>query len=310
MSLESTILAALDEVSELYLFVTDREGTILFRNRAAHHLFGEMEHIAMTMESASRAKVCEMLNSEAHGDGSSLQLDQLTAEGESLACRYEIVPSEDFIVWFCFPERLDDLLQMVGGVIGDMSTRHRNLARGRRKDRRTLSSLREQLSQVRRAATTDALTGLANRRGLEEYFLRIEAADVPFSVFMFDLDGFKRVNDIMGHAYGDRYLQCFAQNLNSITRSEDMVARLGGDEFVIVAPMLEDEAAQAMKSRIAGAAPRSESQEVDVRVSVGVARYPEDGDEGEKILRVADSRMYAQKPSSRRADGGEEEEKG
>ena len=114
-------------------------------------------------------------------------------------------------------------------------------------------SLDAALSSSRRLATTDPLTGLANRRGLAESFPGVASAargaQVPVGVVVADLDHFKQVNDRHGHIVGDEVLQRIAGAVAASTRSQDIVARLGGEEFAIVAA-LPVEHLQALAERV------------------------------------------------------------
>ncbi len=85
-----------------------------------------------------------------------------------------------------------------------------------------------------RDAATDTLTGLFNRRALEDSAARLISAELPFSLMAVDLDFFKEVNDTLGHAAGDTVLQHVARVLRSVTRGHDTVARVGGDEFIVL----------------------------------------------------------------------------
>ena len=99
---------------------------------------------------------------------------------------------------------------------------------------------------LRALAHTDALTGLPNRRGLQQHLARLLPAGTPqqlLAVYLLDLDGFKPVNDRHGHDVGDALLVAVGQRLQAQLRGSDIVARLGGDEFVVLAASLADEAA-------------------------------------------------------------------
>jgi diguanylate cyclase (GGDEF)-like protein/PAS domain S-box-containing protein len=157
----------------------------------------------------------------------------------------------------------------------------------------------------------DPLTGLANRVRLRERveaaLARADAADVParVAVLYVDLDNFKKVNDSLGHAAGDRLLGQVADRLLSATRGCDTVARLGGDEFaVLLERVLGDDEARVVAERVGHAlrAPfRLDGTEVVVGASVGIARLgaPADGataaDAADALLRDADLAMYAAK---------------
>jgi len=104
------------------------------------------------------------------------------------------------------------------------------------------------LSSSELAATTDPLTGLLNRRSLDDRFARLPTG--PVAILMADLDHFKRLNDTFGHAAGDRALCAFAQCLTSAVRSEDLVARHGGEEFVLALPGAPTEAILRVVRRI------------------------------------------------------------
>ncbi|TSE23885.1 putative signaling protein [Tepidimonas sediminis] len=151
-------------------------------------------------------------------------------------------------------------------------------------------------------ALRDPLTGLANREALMRQ-LRARLAAVrqgrgQVVVLFVDLDGFKQVNDQLGHAVGDEVLRIVARRLERCVRDRDLVARLGGDEFAVVL-WLEDGGDEAVVQRVAQAIEEAAAQpivEPDVPLplgaSVGVARHPQDGEEAAQLLRVADARMY------------------
>ncbi len=149
------------------------------------------------------------------------------------------------------------------------------------------------------SASTDYLTGLPNTRSL---FLHLDAELARggrlggvFSVLVCDLDGFKRVNDQLGHLEGNRLLCEVSRTLQESCREYDYVARMGGDEFVIVLPGLDQEEtrvkAESLRRSVIEAATRC-CPEVRVGMSTGAATYPRDGADAEQLLAVADQRMY------------------
>ncbi|WP_233855776.1 putative bifunctional diguanylate cyclase/phosphodiesterase [Paraburkholderia sp. HD33-4] len=161
--------------------------------------------------------------------------------------------------------------------------------------------------QIVRLATLDVLTGLPNRATLTE---RIEHAisgarrqRTSFAVLFMDLDGFKTINDSLGHSAGDAVLSAFAQRLQQCVRSSDTVARLGGDEFVVLAEQLtcgDDAAALAdgVLDRMRQGT-WSDEQPLQVMPSIGIALYPRDGDSVETLLQHADAAMYEAKRAGR-----------
>ena len=165
------------------------------------------------------------------------------------------------------------------------------------------------LAQIEQFAYSDPLTGLANRRGLEE---RLEvamwevqaAADAALAVLFLDLDGFKQVNDAHGHAVGDQLLVATAERLSARLRRGDLLARLGGDEFLVVLGGLTRATARAEAGRVAEALSASlsaplvlDGHPVQVGASVGVAVFPDDATDLRGLLHAADVRMYAAKRS-------------
>ena len=159
---------------------------------------------------------------------------------------------------------------------------------------------------LRSLALTDALTGLPNRRGLSDALQRALTGCVPermVGVYLLDLDGFKAINDRLGHAVGDELLIAVARRLESLLRASDMVARLGGDEFVVVALALPGDAeAQALgRKLLEGFTPEFElgSQRCRVGLTIGYALAPLDGHDAATLLRHADASMYAGKHAGR-----------
>jgi diguanylate cyclase (GGDEF)-like protein/PAS domain S-box-containing protein len=157
-------------------------------------------------------------------------------------------------------------------------------------------------------ATHDPLTGLANRTLLDERLAQAVAdTERPVAVILCDLDGFKRVNDRLGHAAGDQVLRAVAGRLRSICRANDLVCRPAGDEFVIVITGEPGETARHLRGickHVAGRIERAVRQPVvvdggsaRVGVSVGVAATAEPGRGAEDLLRTADRAMYREKSS-------------
>jgi diguanylate cyclase (GGDEF)-like protein len=120
---------------------------------------------------------------------------------------------------------------------------------------RTQLRVKQMADELRRTATTDSLTGIANRRqldvALECEWLRAQRCSDPFSLLMIDVDHFKLYNDLYGHPQGDVCLRCVTQALRSVCkRPADLVARYGGEEFVILLPQTPRQGAQHMAQRV------------------------------------------------------------
>jgi diguanylate cyclase (GGDEF)-like protein/putative nucleotidyltransferase with HDIG domain len=157
---------------------------------------------------------------------------------------------------------------------------------------------------VEDSATTDYLTGLPNARSLfmhlEHEIARCKRSKLPLGVFVSDLDGFKQVNDKLGHLEGNKLLQIFATVLKEGCREYDYAARMGGDEFVIVVPGLRQDGAPELVERLRKAiahAANAVCGDQRVSVSVGYAFYPTDSTNAEELLTEADRRMYSAKTS-------------
>jgi diguanylate cyclase (GGDEF)-like protein len=155
-------------------------------------------------------------------------------------------------------------------------------------------------------AHTDALTGLPNRRGLQlamQGALAAARPDSVLAVFMLDLDGFKPINDRLGHDAGDELLVQVGQRLRQQLRNSDLVARLGGDEFVIMVGGLSGEAdAQRLGHKLLAAfgAPFAVAgQSCRVGITIGFALAPHDGRDAGDLLKRADAAMYAGKQAGR-----------
>jgi diguanylate cyclase (GGDEF)-like protein len=152
------------------------------------------------------------------------------------------------------------------------------------------------------SATVDYLTGLANSRALSMH-LEVELSrspreSSPVAIIVCDLDGFKQVNDTLGHLTGDRVLKLFANLMRGACREGDYLARMGGDEFVIVAPHMTPQSASQRALQL-NALARQASREVCgeelLSLSVGTVFFPQDGTDAERLLAAADKKMYAAK---------------
>ena len=167
-----------------------------------------------------------------------------------------------------------------------------------------LLTSQQRSDKLQRIATTDELTGLGNR---EEFHTvignRITAAgasDRSFAVLLMDLDRFKEINDTLGHHYGDVLLKEIGPRLTSAIGEAGFVARLGGDEFGILLGEDTDDAAvlEVVMTRLFKSVSQPfmiDELSLEVGASVGVARFPQDGEDSHALLRCADIAMYAAK---------------
>jgi diguanylate cyclase (GGDEF)-like protein len=162
----------------------------------------------------------------------------------------------------------------------------------------------QRAEELRRKATTDELTGLANRErfnaALEERIASAVVGGGPFAVMLIDLDRFKEINDTLGHHYGDVLLRDLGPRLAECIGPGGLVARLGGDEFAVLPGTRTDD-----PNALAGAAATLlecvrepvvvDELTLDIGASIGIARFPLDGDDAHDLLRRADVAMYSAK---------------
>jgi diguanylate cyclase (GGDEF)-like protein len=161
--------------------------------------------------------------------------------------------------------------------------------------------------QIVLASRKDSLTGIANRGALiesgERLLRRCQQEGTSFSLVMFDLDRFKRINDTYGHAAGDAVLRSFVETTQSILRPTDLFGRYGGEEFVVVLPRATIEAAYVIADRIRNAFMTSSTAvagaEVKCTVSGGVADAGSSANSLEEIIRIADNCLYRAKELGR-----------
>jgi diguanylate cyclase (GGDEF)-like protein len=159
-------------------------------------------------------------------------------------------------------------------------------------------------------SSPDPLTGLPNRRRLQEQvetaLWEARASGTSLALLFIDLDGFKAVNDELGHAAGDELLVLVAQRLRAALRHADLLARLGGDEFLIAVPGLSLHAGQLQAQVVAANLAAAVSQPVQLQgrliqvgASIAVSVHLDDGDDFRALLRHADLRMYDRRHSQR-----------
>ena len=200
--------------------------------------------------------------------------------------------------WTQHAFQLASMLEMAAWVrvLGLRIAEVRRVAERAQLERQTLLTL----------AHTDALTGLPNRRGLEQAMaaaLAVSRVDSVLAVFLLDLDGFKPINDRLGHDAGDELLVQVGQRLRLQLRNSDVVGRLGGDEFVIIAAGLVGEAdAQRLGAKLLRAFDQPftvANQACRVGLTAGFALAPHDGRDGGDLLKRADAAMYAGKQAGR-----------
>jgi diguanylate cyclase (GGDEF)-like protein len=154
-------------------------------------------------------------------------------------------------------------------------------------------------------ASTDSLTGLPNKRAVVDALKRMygQAATTgaPLALLLLDLDHFKQVNDVRGHAVGDQVLAKVGAVLQSVLRTGDFAGRNGGEEFAVILPDTEVSMALliAERIRVAVAEISLPGTDVTVTISIGVAVYPDHATTPDRLERLADSALYVAKREGR-----------
>ena len=160
------------------------------------------------------------------------------------------------------------------------------------------AGLAEESAAARSLAMTDALTGLGNRRALEQHLARTasdaQRTGVPFSVIVIDVDGLKRVNDQAGHDAGDALLKDFARAIDDVIRGSDVGLRIGGDEFVLILPRTTEMSARTVAERLVTATEQYATPFGPPRFSYGIATYAAGENEYDVVTR-ADAALNAVK---------------
>lgn len=161
--------------------------------------------------------------------------------------------------------------------------------------------------RIRHLANTDVLTGLANRacfqRQFDDSIKSASRREESFALLYLDLDAFKIINDSLGHDVGDYLLKAVARRLQSVLRETDYAGRMGGDEFCILIQNITDEytAAEVAERCLheVNTVIEVAEQELQPRISIGIAHFPEDGKDSATLMKAADSAMYAAKKSGK-----------
>jgi diguanylate cyclase (GGDEF)-like protein len=169
-------------------------------------------------------------------------------------------------------------------------------------EHRVAQQARHERDMMKSLANTDSLTGLKNRRGLNEMLVSLVTQATPerlLAIYMMDLDGFKPVNDSFGHDVGDELLVEIGSRLSAAVRTHDIVARVGGDEFVVVANEVPSEAKAVELGNKLLAVFQSPFEcgghACRVGVTIGYVLAPQDGVQIASLFKAADAAMYAGK---------------
>jgi diguanylate cyclase (GGDEF)-like protein len=170
-----------------------------------------------------------------------------------------------------------------------------------------IAELQKALEENAYLATHDPLTGVPNRRlladRLDQALVRARRQDHKVAVLALDLDGFKRVNDTLGHNVGDQVLICVVERIRARLRASDTLARTGGDEFAVLAEGPDRQGAKvlAWSLQTTFAEPfELHGKSVSVGASIGVAVCPDDGRTADELLTAADKSMYLAKSMRKR----------
>jgi diguanylate cyclase (GGDEF)-like protein len=172
---------------------------------------------------------------------------------------------------------------------------------------RTIAELEDSRRYLREQANTDPLTRLSNRRSFFQFataaLAQMHRQSEHFSLVMIDIDLFKRINDTYGHHAGDYVLVQTSKVLLNAIREGDILARIGGEEFVVASPYTNRLASIVLSERLRKAVEQSifdfEGNQIPVTISLGISTLSEDDNDIDKLMAVADNRLYIAKQKGR-----------
>lgn len=197
---------------------------------------------------------------------------------------------------------LSTVVMQAGGIQNIVEASHKDLL----ETKRALNALQEEMAETRLLLNEDALTGVLNRRGLDQTLSRelsrAHRNKSKFSLGMLDLDHFKKINDTYGHEAGDQMLVQFASLIKTVLRKSDAVVRYGGEEFTLLLPDTDTRGAYFVLGRLQQLMSRSplifEGKEINTTFSAGIAGLRQD-ENGQDLLRRADEALYIAKNNGR-----------
>ncbi|WP_238357964.1 EAL domain-containing protein [Cohnella zeiphila] len=257
------------------LFTTD--GQFLHMNPRAAAITGEREVSFQTLQSICSPpdadKLTTYFQSATQGEAQSYEISIVKRDGTALVLNMTNVPV------------------ILHGEISGVFVMIRDITERKQAE-----------EKISRMVYHDSLTGLPNRRYFEEKLQQSIASAMKMGreafVMFLDLDGFKLVNDSLGHDFGDLLLQEVAKRIEECVREHGMVSRLGGDEFTVILEDITEEEAIAIADRIIHSIEAPillEGQELYVTTSIGISRYPDDGTDSRTLMKRADAAMYSAK---------------
>jgi diguanylate cyclase (GGDEF)-like protein/PAS domain S-box-containing protein len=269
---------------------TDSSGNISFLNQAAEHATGWTLQEALGRPIAQIFRVVEDTD-----NGGSAPVGPAEAQE-----RLMLLPVH------CTLIRRDGVNIPIESSVAPIHNRH-GAASGTVMVFRDVSAARAMALQIAHSAEHDFLTGLPNRMLLndrvEQAIARAPRHTNKLALLFLDLDGFKHINDSLGHPIGDKLLRSVGARLIDCVRASDTVSRQGGDEFVILLSEVEhaeDAAISATRMlQTVAKAHAIDNHELHITASIGVSIYPDDGPDAETLLKNADTAMYQAKESGR-----------
>lgn len=280
------LLSGFAETTEFALLVIDATGTINFVNAAAEKMFGyqRLEMLGQTLDMIipDRLRGAHSVGVTRVGNGHPSKLSGKTVEVSALRRDGTEFPIELSLSVWNGPNGV-----AMGGMIRDISER-------RQRDQR-----------LHRLAHHDPLTGLPNRLRFSETLQAELSAGHTAAALLLDLDGFKKVNDGLGHATGDSLLQALAVRLPAVLDAETVLARFGGDEFAVMLPGVGDplqavECAEAILEAF-GTSFKVGDHSLKLGASVGIAIGPMHGQDAEELVASADLALYQAKQEGGRS---------
>lgn len=262
------------------IIATDDEGRITVMNKVAEFLTGwtQEEAQGQTLPAVFRIiheytkETCEDPSRQVLLTGEVIELENHTA---LVARDGRVIPIEDSAA---------PIKNKNGAVIGVVIVF------------RDYTEKREKQKEVEYLSFHDHLTGLYNRRYLEDAINRLDTArNMPFSIIMADVNGLKLTNDAYGHHMGDKLLQTVARILSSACRSDDIIARTGGDEFTVLLPQTNSKQTEAIRRRIQGLIQETKLDSILVSLAIGHATKNDADQDIQGVMKQADNLMYKNK---------------